>query len=205
MCVCVYTCYALSHVQVCKPLDYSLPGSSIHGIFQAIILEWFACICECIKRFIIRHWFMWLWRLTNPKIWSPNLETQERQWYSWSQQPQYSEGDSILVQNQKTGKIQCRTSKAIRQEEFSLIWGKFSIFFLNLLGLHLIGWGPPTLGREICFIWFTNSNVMCWYAQSWLTLCKPMDYSPPCSSVLGIFQARILEWVSISFSREFKC
>ena len=34
------------------------------------------------------------------------------------------------------------------------------------------------------------------------TLCDPMDYSPPGSSVHGIFQARILEWVAISFSRE---
>ena len=33
------------------------------------------------------------------------------------------------------------------------------------------------------------------------TLCYPVDYSPPDSSVRGIFQARILEWVAISFSR----
>ena len=32
-------------------------------------------------------------------------------------------------------------------------------------------------------------------------LCYPMEYSPPGSSVHGIFQARILEWVAISFSR----
>ena len=37
--------------------------------------------------------------------------------------------------------------------------------------------------------------------QSCLTLCDPMDYSLTGSSVHGIFQARILEWVSISFSR----
>ena len=37
--------------------------------------------------------------------------------------------------------------------------------------------------------------------QSCLTLCDPMDCSPPGSSVHGIFQARILEWVAISFSR----
>ena len=30
--------------------------------------------------------------------------------------------------------------------------------------------------------------------------CNPMDCSPPGSSVYGIFQARILEWVAISFS-----
>ena len=39
-------------------------------------------------------------------------------------------------------------------------------------------------------------------AQSCPTLCDPMDYSLPGSSVHGIFQARILEWVAISFSRE---
>ena len=37
--------------------------------------------------------------------------------------------------------------------------------------------------------------------QSCLTLCKPMDCSPPGPSVHGIFQTRILEWVVISSSR----
>ena len=36
--------------------------------------------------------------------------------------------------------------------------------------------------------------------QSCPTLCDPMDCSPPGSSVCGIVQARILEWVAISFS-----
>ena len=36
--------------------------------------------------------------------------------------------------------------------------------------------------------------------QSCLTLCDPTDSSPPDSSVPGILQARILEWVAISFS-----
>ena len=37
-------------------------------------------------------------------------------------------------------------------------------------------------------------------AQSCATLCDPMDYSPPGSSVHGIFQAEILEWVAVSSS-----
>ena len=37
-------------------------------------------------------------------------------------------------------------------------------------------------------------------AQSCLTLSNPMDCSPPGSSVHGIFQARILEWVAVAFS-----
>ena len=37
--------------------------------------------------------------------------------------------------------------------------------------------------------------------QLCLTLCDPMDCSPPGSCVHGILQARILEWVAISFFR----
>ena len=36
--------------------------------------------------------------------------------------------------------------------------------------------------------------------QSCPTLCDPIDSSPPGSPVLGILQARTLEWVAISFS-----
>ena len=39
------------------------------------------------------------------------------------------------------------------------------------------------------------------FAQSCLTLCDPMYCSPPGSSIHGLCQARILEWVAISFSR----
>ena len=38
-------------------------------------------------------------------------------------------------------------------------------------------------------------------AQLCLTLCNPMDYRLPGSSVHGISQARILEWVAIAFSK----
>ena len=37
-------------------------------------------------------------------------------------------------------------------------------------------------------------------AQSCLTLCDPVDRSPPGSSVHVIFQARVLEWGAITFS-----
>ena len=41
--------------------------------------------------------------------------------------------------------------------------------------------------------------------QSCPTLCEPIDGSPPGSHVPGILQARILEWVAISFSNAWKC
>ena len=40
--------------------------------------------------------------------------------------------------------------------------------------------------------------------QSCPTLCDPIDGSPPGSPVLGILQARTLEWVAISFSNAGK-
>ena len=40
---CVLCCAVLSHVQLfCDPMDYNLPGSSVHGILQARVLEWVA-------------------------------------------------------------------------------------------------------------------------------------------------------------------
>ena len=41
----------------------------------------------------------------------------------------------------------------------------------------------------------------CWVRKSCLTLCNPMNCSPQSASVHGISQARILDWVAISFSR----
>ena len=47
-----------------------------------------------------------------------------------------------------------------------------------------------------------NSILNVPYAQLCPTLFGSVDYSPPGSSVHGILQARILEWVAILFSRE---
>ena len=53
--------------------------------------------------------------------------------------------------------------------------------------------------REVCLrtTMPRSMKVTQWY----LTLCNPMDYSPTGSSVHGILQARILEWVTIPSSR----
>ena len=45
--------------------------------------------------------------------------------------------------------------------------------------------------------WYSEVLV----AQSYPTVCNPMDCSPPGSHVHGILQARILAWVTMSFSR----
>ena len=66
-----------------------------------------------------------------------------------------------------------------RQEERSLEWRQISCWSISL---------------EICCCY-------CLVAQSCPTYCDPMDCSPPSSSVHGLSQARLLEWVAISFSR----
>ena len=66
------------------------------------------------------------------------------------------------------------------------------------------------LCRKSLFIYFIYSSVYLLIlkqtkknevANSCPTLCNPKDCSPPGSSVQGILQARLLEWVAISFSR----
>ena len=64
---------------------------------------------------------------------------------------------------------------------------------------------------KVCFFWcgsfFKSFYWICYNiyiygcAQSCLTLWDPMDWSPSGSSICGISQARILEWVAISCSR----
>ena len=54
------------------------------------------------------------------------------------------------------------------------------------------------LGLTCAHFW--SCVCMC-DAQSRLTLYQPCDYNPPGSYVQGIFQARILEWVAVSYSR----
>ena len=53
-------------------------------------------------------------------------------------------------------------------------------------------------------LWPTSAVAAAKSLQSCLTLCDPIDSSPLGSSVPGILQARILEWVAISFSNAWK-
>ena len=68
-------------------------------------------------------------------------------------------------------------------------------------GLGKMGWGlsstPYGCGAQCCiFKRMLTTRLLCAKSfQSCLTLCDPMDCSPPGSSVHGILQARILEWV----------
>ena len=64
--------------------------------------------------------------------------------------------------------------------------------------------------KTFCIVYFSNFEKGAAAAaaakslQSCPTLCDPIDESPPGSPVPGIFQARVLEWVAISFSNAWK-
>ena len=116
------------------PMDCTLPGPSIHGIFQARVLEWVATtfsvgVCS----------------------------------FHWNSQP--------------------------RKMTFQRLWLQTG----TELGVKKC---CPLVGI-IC-----NYNLTAG-AQSCPTLCDPMEGSVPGSAVRGIFQARILEWAAISFSRGY--
>ena len=61
-------------------------------------------------------------------------------------------------------------------------------------------WVSHIAGRRFT-LWATREAAAAKSLQSWPTLCNPIDGSPPGSAIPGILQARILEWVAISFSR----
>ena len=62
---------------------------------------------------------------------------------------------------------------------------------------------PPGLLVSLlanCVIFLKTAAAAAKSLQSCLTLCDPIDGSPPGCPVPGILQARTLEWVAISFS-----
>ena len=104
---------------LCYSVDCSPPGSSVHGIFQARILEWVA-------------------------IYARNL--------------------------------------LLKIEKLYILFIYIYIIYNIYIYIYIYSMHAKTL-------------------QSCPTLCDPMECSLPGSSVRGILQARILEWVTISFSR----
>ena len=98
---------------------------------------------------------------------------------------------------------------------YCFCFGSIPSFFLELF-LHWspVGyWAPTDLGSSsfsilsFCLSYCSwgfqskNADIDIEVAQLCPTFCNPMDSSLPGSSIHGIFQARVLEWVAISFSR----
>ena len=78
-------------------------------------------------------------------------------------------------------------------------WLRLSLSIIIIIG-YVIYW-VLTMSQLPSKVILCTFLVGCLVAQLCLTLCNPMDCSPPGSSVHGILQARILEWVAMPFSR----
>ena len=131
----------------------------------------------CLQSFAASGCFPIRW----PKYWS----------FSISPSDEYLEFISfrcdLAVQRTLRSLLQKHSSKA------SILWS--SAFFMVQISHPYM-----TTVKTITLIMY-NVEGEGEVTQSCPTLCDPMDCSPPGSSVHGIFQARVLEWVAISFSR----
>ena len=104
---------------------------------------------------------------------------------------------------------QCSTTWSLASEAtLLLLLSRFSHVRLYATPWTAAHQAPPSLGFSRTLEWVAISFSNCMkvkseseVAQSCPTLSDPMDRSPPGSSIHGIFQARVLEWSAIAFSR----
>ena len=98
----------------------------------------------------------------------------------------------------------------VRSNIASTVWSTVKEVLLNLT--WFLPFQGPLMAIGVLFLfgpqwynfWLSFCLLCCAKSlQSCPTPCDPLDCSPAGSSVHGILEARILEWVSISFSRGF--
>ena len=157
---------------------YEIPQTEEPGRLQSLGLQRvrYNWVSECKE----------IWRLRGLKIYSQQLETQENRWKKfWSESQQVQDPREADFSVQSKGRKR-PTSRSNSETERVPSYPAFSFFS----DLQLTEWGHP---HCVC---------MCvLYAWSCPTLCDSMDFNLPGSSVHGIFQARVLEWVAMPFSR----
>ena len=113
------------------------------------------------------------------------------------------------VRSMNQGKLDVVKQKMVRVNIDILVLGELKWMAtgkFNSDGNYIYYCGQESLGRNGVAIIVKQKSPKCSeseseVAQSCPTLCNPVDYSPPSSSVYGILQARILEWFAISFSK----
>ena len=194
-----------SCLALCDPMDCSPPGSSAHGIFQARILEWIAIRFsrgssrprDQTQVFHIVGRFFTIWATREPQMplaWP--LPNSQRSFFS------HQEAETW----QRPGGRKCWSSQLWSQVLNSAPLHHTS---LNRLGKGTFSCEKPLKCRD-CFSNSPSSVNAAGAAatakslQSCLTLCDPIDGSPPGSPVPGSLQVRTLEWVAISFSNAWK-
>ena len=120
-----------------------------------------------------------------------------------------------IISHSTGGRQMLGVSTQAKRERVSspsvFLWPLLRPYFLSLEGtMHAPGGGQrntTTLFRQdLVFIstsssWFSKDMCTCMRGLHCVCLCDPMGCSPPSSSLHGVFQASIPEWVTISFSR----
>ena len=197
-------------------MDYSPPGSSVHGISQVRILEWVAMSFSressqprdqtespawqadslplshqgSPSLYLARTLYILepLWNLSS-KVYKPKEGKKETcSPWSWQEPLKVSKED---VKTQGWIKTKAFLLKVYRYI-FLLRINEIKRKFKDLKKFSLIF---PKVGPDSKVLSAAAAKLL----QSCPTLCDPIDGSPPGSRVPGILQARTLEWVAISF------
>ena len=119
-------------------------------------------------------------------------------------------GPEKALQPKGTGTLSKKLSAGLRRVgAWDMRLGSYSIWCWPQIMFHPVShdFNKPFYYGSWCVCSTSPLNLTiacccCSVTKSCLTLCDPMDYSTPGSSVRGISRARILEWVVISSSRE---
>ena len=115
---------------------------------------------------------------------------------------------SFLIHSSADGHLGCFHVLAIYKQCCNEHWGTCVSFNSGFLGVYAQQWDCWVMlcqiAGEMHTKWSFSLPHVYMHAKSLpscLTLCDPKDHSPPGSSVHGILQKRILEWVAIPFFR----
>ena len=101
------------------------------------------------------------------------------------------------------------TGKTIALTRWTFV-GKIMSLLFNMLSRMVITFLPRSkrllISRlqspsSVILVALVVEKVKVKVTQSYLTLCDPIDFSPPGSTVRGILQVSILEWVAVPFSK----
>ena len=123
-------------------------------------------------------------------------------------------------------KFEAQVHNSCKSVHSKQLYSNSLLFVIQVFITSIIFFSDATycLHKMLCTLWITRIRTLlfvgarsglpfpspmhaCMHAkslQSCLTLCNPVDGSPPGSAVSGILQARILEWLAISFSNKEK-
>ena len=140
--------------------------------------------------------------IRGPKYWSFSFSISPSNEYSGLISFRIDWFDLLAVQGTLKSLLQHHSSKASILQCSALFIVQLPHLYMNTgKTIALTRWN--FVGKVMCLLFnmLFESESESEVSQSCPTLCDPMDCSLPGSSIHGIFQARVLEWVAVSFSR----